>query len=118
MSGAVSWNLQLAVQNGQLDAARDLMEEMVSATRAEEGALVYEWFLNDEGSICHIHERYRDSAATLEHLGNFGTNFAERFLACFAPTSLHVYGDPSDEVRGVLDGFGAQYLSPFGGFIR
>ena len=118
MSDAVSWNIQLAVQEGQLDAARELMGEMVSATRAEEGALVYEWFLSDDEGVCHIYERYRDSAATLEHLGNFGANFAERFLACFTPTSLHVYGAPSDEVRGVLDGFGAQYLSPFGGFIR
>jgi hypothetical protein len=29
-----------------------------------------------------------------------------------------VYGTPSDELRGILDGFGATYMAPFGGFSR
>lgn len=44
--------------------------------------------------------------------------FAERFLACFAPTGLHRYGEPSDEVRGALESFGAVYLGTWGGFTR
>jgi hypothetical protein len=27
-----------------------------------------------------------------------------------------VFGDPSDELKGLLDGFGATYLRPFGNF--
>lgn len=118
MSGPVSWNLQLGVQGGRLDEARALMSEMVTATEQEPGAIGYEWFLSPDGRVCHICEKYSDSAAALEHLGNFGANFAERFLELFAPTSFHVYGEPSDEVRGVLDGFGAVYLGPLGGFTR
>lgn len=118
MSDVVSWNLQLSVQDGRLDEARSLMSEMVEATKQESGSLGYEWFLSGDGSSCHICERYADSGAALEHLGNFGENFAERFLACFAPTAFYVYGEPSDEVRGVLDGFGAAYLGTLGGFSR
>jgi len=118
MSNVVSWNLQLSVQDGRLDEARALMAEMVEATRREPGALGYEWFLSEDGKACHICERYADSAAALTHLGNFGANFAERFLACFAPTGFFIYGQPSDEVRGVLDGFGASYLGTLGGFHR
>jgi hypothetical protein len=94
------------------------MAEMVDATQHESGAIGYEWFLSADGQVCHLCERYADSGAALEHLGNFGANFAERFLTCFAPTSFHVYGDPSAEVRGILDGFGAVYLGPLGGFVR
>lgn len=118
MPNTVSWNLQLAVRDGRLDDARTLMQEMVNATRAEDGALGYEWFLSAEGGTCHINERYRDSAAALVHLGNFGANFAERFMACFDPTSFSVYGEPSDDVRAILDGFGASYLGTLGGFTR
>jgi quinol monooxygenase YgiN len=118
MSESVSWNLQVDVQDGRLDEARALMSEMVASTRQEPGALVYEWFLSPDGQVCHLCERYADSAAALEHLESFGANFAERFLACFAPAAFYVYGDPSDEVREVLDGFGAVYLGPFGGFAR
>lgn len=118
MSTPVSWNLQLAVSEGRLDDFRSLMREMVESTEEEPGALAYEWFIDVEGSTCHIIERYADSGAAMVHLGNFGSKFADRFLACVQPTALSVYGDPSDELRGALDGFGATYLGPFGGFAR
>jgi quinol monooxygenase YgiN len=118
MSTVVSWNLQLAVHDGRLDDFRSLMHEMVESTRTEEGTQAYEWFVSENGTACHLYERYADSGAALIHLAAFGSRFAERFLSCVAPTGFYVYGDPSDEVRGVLDGFGAVYLGSFGGFAR
>ena len=112
----MSWNLQLSVQDGRLEDARALMAEMVEATRQEPGSRGYEWFLNSDGTECHICERYADSQAVLEHLGAFGANFAERFLTCFAPKSFYVYGEPTEDARAVLDGFGASYLGTLGGF--
>ncbi len=50
------------------------------------------------------------SEAVVTHLDNFGTNFADRFLACFEPTSLSVYGEPSTQAKAALDGLGAAYL--------
>lgn len=118
MSRTVSWNLQLSVREGRLDAARTLMEEMVASTREESGALGYEWFISGDGKTCHINERYADSGAVLVHAGNFGSKFAEGFLACFEPTGLSVYGDPSAEAKAALDGLGAVYFGPLGGFNR
>lgn len=118
MSTAVSWNLQMRVRDGSLDEARELMKEMVTSTLQEPGTQGYEWFLSEDGGHCHINERYADSDAVMAHLGNFGEKFAERFLACFEPTALSVYGKPSDEARAALDNFGATYLAPFGGFSR
>jgi len=118
MSNTISWNLRLSVQDGRLDDARDLMEEMVAATRQEDGALGYEWFLRPDGAVCHIQERYRDSPSVMAHLASFGSDFAERFLACFELAGFDVYGEPSDEVRAAFDGFGAAYLSTWGGFVR
>lgn len=118
MSSPVSWNLQLSVREGRLDAARALMVEMVASTREESGALGYEWFLSDDGKTCHINERYADSGAVLVHAGHFGSKFAERFLGCFEPTGLSVYGDPHAEAKAALDGLGAVYFGPLGGFNR
>jgi quinol monooxygenase YgiN len=118
MSDAVSWNLQLDVLDGRLDDARTLIAEMVEATHGEAGTVGYEWFLSADGKTYHVCEYYVDSGAALEHLGNFGANFAERFMGCFAPMAFNVYGNPSAEVRGVLDGFGASYLGHAGGFRR
>jgi len=54
----------------------------------------------------------------MAHLGGFGENFADRFLACFRSTALYVYGEPTDEVRAALAGFGAVHLGTMGGFAR
>ena len=118
MSTIISWDLQLAVKEGRLEDFRNLMHEMVESTLAEPGALTYEWFLSEDGSTCHIYERYADSEAVMVHLGTFGSRFAERFLSCVQPTAFYVYGGPGDEVRVALDGFGAVYLNTLGGFSR
>lgn len=118
MSNSIFWNLRLKVREGQLEHLRALMQEMVASTEQEPGAGTYEWFLTDDGTECHINERYADSDAALAHLGNFGEKFASRFLACVEPTSLRVYGEPSDDARAALDGFGAVYMGNFGGFRR
>ncbi len=118
MSNVISWSLQMSVRDGTLDDAKALVSEMVEATRDEPGALTYEYFLSDDGSTCHIYERYADSDATMAHLGNFGANFAERFMACFAPTSFSVYGPASAEVRGALEAFGATHYKMLDGFSR
>jgi quinol monooxygenase YgiN len=115
MSTAIAWNLQVALRAGQLEAFRSLMLEMVESTRAEPGVQAYDWYLSEDGSACHIHERYRDDEAAMAHIGTFGSTFAERFLACAEPTALHVHGDPGASVREALDGFGAVYFGSFGG---
>jgi len=118
MPNNVSWILQLSVKDGQLSAAKALMQEMVESTMQEPGAQSYEWYISPDGAVCHTHESFIDSAATMEHLGTFGEKFMARFMDCFQPTGFHVYGSPSDEVRAALDGFGVQYLGSFGGFTR
>jgi quinol monooxygenase YgiN len=118
MSNTLSWNLQTSVREGCLNDARALMSEMVASTLEEAGTLGYEWFLSEDEMTCHIHERYVNSEAAMVHIGNFGANFADRFLGCFEPTSLSVYGEPSADVRAALDGLGAAYLGCFGGFNR
>jgi quinol monooxygenase YgiN len=118
MDARISWVLEVVVKPGQLDTFRALMEEMVTSTRAEPGALTYEWFVDDDGRVVHLYERYADSPAALAHLGTFGEWFAGRFLAAADPTRLTVMGRPSDEARAALSGLGAAYLSPFGGFVR
>lgn len=118
MSDSISWNLQMNVVDGKLEEFRALMNEMVESTQAEAGTLSYEWFISSDGSVCHINECYKDSAATLEHLAGFGANFAERFMASVEPTSFSVYGPASDEVREALAGFQPAHLDFFGGFRR
>lgn len=116
MGEQVSWLVELAVKPGQLNNFRALTGEMVESTRGEPGVLSYERFVSDDGKVIHVYERYADSAAALAHLRTFSQKFAARFLSMVERTRFTVFGAPSDELRGVLDGFGAIYLKPFGDF--
>ena len=118
MSDNVFWVVELAIKPGQLDAFKALMNDMVAATKANEpGALNYEWFISEDGTTCHIYERYADSAAVLAHAGNFAA-FGERWAALTEVTRTNAYGTPSDEVKGLLGAFNATLLAPLGGFAR
>ncbi|MEE9209564.1 MAG: antibiotic biosynthesis monooxygenase [Kiloniellales bacterium] len=119
MSEAISWVLELAIKDGQLDAFKALAQEMSDATQADEpGTSHYEWFISEDGKAVHIYERYADSAVLMTHIGNFGEKFAERFLAWAEPTRWLVYGDPSAEVRETLASFGVVHMAQFAGFTR
>ena len=119
MSNHVHWVIEVNINDGQLDAFKSLMEEMVTATQADEpGALNYEWFFSADETQCHIYERYADSAATMVHLGNFGTKFAGRFMESVTPTRLVIYGSPSEDVRQAMAPLGAVHMEQQAGFAR
>ena len=112
----VAWLLEVAVNPGQLETVRALMDEMVASTRAEPGARGYVWFVGQDGGVVALYERYADSAAALAHLATFGETFAQRFLSLMTPTRVTVFGAPTDEARQALSGFNPTYLGYFGGF--
>lgn len=119
MKEQVYWMLELAIKPGQADAFQALMEEMVAAVRDNEpDTLAYDWTISGDRTVCHIFERYRNSAAVMAHLGWFGANVAQRFMAAVEPKRLVVYGSPDAAATKALDGLGAVYMKPFGGFFR
>jgi quinol monooxygenase YgiN len=114
----VSWVIELAVKDGELGAFNELMEEMVSGTSGEPQTLGYEWYISDDQGTVHIYEKYADSDAMVAHVKGFIEKWSGRFLGSCNVTRFVVYGDPSPAARELLDGFGATYLAPWGGFSR
>jgi quinol monooxygenase YgiN len=119
MSNHVYMLLELDVKPGRENDFRVLMAEMVNATQANEtGTLNYEWSTSADGKVCHIYERYIDSAALMTHLGTFGERFAGRFMEIFKTVRFVVYGSPSTAVRNALAASNPTYMEPVGGFGR
>jgi quinol monooxygenase YgiN len=114
MGDQISWHVVLAIKQDQLDNFQALTREMVDFTRTESGVLCYQRFVRDDGKFVHGYERYADSAAALAQLQNFATVFSERFSALVEREGFTVFGQPSHELRALLDRFGAIYLRPFG----
>jgi quinol monooxygenase YgiN len=118
MNDHVSWLLELAVKAGELDNVKGLLDEMIESARTEPGTLVYEWSINEDGSVIHGYERFADSAGAVAHLSVFGERFAQRVFAAVDPTRLSVYGTPSDDAKQALEVLGPVYLAPLAGFAR
>jgi len=119
MSEQVYWVFKIGIKEGELENFKALMNEMVAETQANEsGALMYEWFISEDGSICHMFEKYADSGAVLTHLRNFGVNFASRLMEVAIPKGMTVYGEPDETARKALLKNGAVILAPLGGFSR
>lgn len=119
MNENIFWIFELTLKEGQLNNLKALMEELVSATKENEpDTMAYEWTISDDNKICHIHERYADSKATLKHLRTFIEKYSARLMATGDCTNFVVYGNPSTEAKEVLGGFSPVYMTPIGGFIR
>ena len=106
----------MAVRPGCLDDFEKLTGEMVNSTRAEREVLAYQRFISDDQQTVYVHERYEDSDAAVAHLRTFTATFAERYASMVDRKRFVVFGEPSDELRTILDRYGAMYHRPFGGF--
>jgi len=118
MTENVNFLLELAVNPGRFEDLKALMPELVEANRKEVGMLTQEWAISDDQQVCHIYERFQDSAALMTHMQLFGENFAKRFFEILKPTRIVVYGTPGVEVKDALAAFNPVYMGPLGGFRK
>ena len=65
------------------------------------GTLQYDTFMNDDRSECLTIERFRDSAALIEHAKNIG-DLADAVLATATVVHGELLGEPSPELRAML----------------
>jgi len=95
------------------------MTELVEATRKNEvGMLDNYWAISDDRQVCHIYERFQDSAAIINHMQSFGPKFSERFFEILKPTRFVIYGTPSAEVKDAVAAFNPVYMTPLAGFRK
>ena len=118
MNDQVAWVIELSIERRHRPAFRAWMAKMVASARREPGTLDYEWFFSRDGGVCHIHERYANSAAARAHAATFDAKFAKRFFALAKATRVCVYGTPDAPLRATFEGLDARFLAPTDGFRR
>ena len=81
-----------------------LSDQALEIVRTKDpGTLQYDLYLNGDQSECMIIERYRDSAAAIEHAANLADLFAP-VLATVSVVHGELLGEPSPELRAKLAG--------------
>ena len=105
------WRLEVNINPGKLDDFIAVAHDLFRTMDGEAGTLGYGDYLNDDKTVCHIHEHYRDSEGLKSHADNFGKVFAMRFMAACTPTKLILYGTPNDAAKAVMEQYGAIYFT-------
>ena len=97
---------------GRVDEYKSLSAQAMEIVRARErGTLQYDVFFNEDESEAVVIERFRDSAALIEH----GANMAE-ISAAVLQTGLvegELLGEPNAELRAKLTGPEPQLFTPW-----
>ena len=118
-SDEVYWVVTLSVPSGRMDDFKQVVDQLVAATKEEPGAIEYEYTASADQSTVDIIERYRDSKAVVAHITQtFGPKFSKPLLDIVKPVRFVVYGTPTAEAKKVLESFNPVYMTPFNGFTR
>lgn len=92
------------IHEGKLEEYKRLSAQAMEIVRTQEpGTLQYDSYFNDDQSECVVIERYRDSAAAIEHAENL-RSLSEAVLAIVSVVHGEVLGEPSAELRAKLAG--------------
>ena len=94
----------LDVHEGMVDEFRAAAAACMQAVREKDSrTLQYDWYHNEDHSKYIVLERYRDSDAVLEHLGNLGELLGALLETC--DLSVDVFGTPSAELVEAASAF-------------
>ena len=67
----ITTDFQQSIKIGELEAFKKTVDSMIEVTaRNEPDTLSYNWFINEEGTECHLLETFKDSEAFITHLNN------------------------------------------------
>ena len=118
MSSHIVTDFELSIKEGKLDDFKAVVNTMIELTDVNEpDTLAYEWYINEDGSECHLLETFKDSDAFMVHLGNVSHMF-DALFGFATMTRAKIYGSPSAELQQALDPLGVQYFAHFSGVTR
>lgn len=108
---------RFVIREGQLEEFKRLAARCVEIVRTQDsGTLEYDFFLSADGAQCFVHERYRDSAAGLDHMANIGPMMEPLSKVC--TITGEICGTPSPELRKSLEAAGVRIYTPFQSLSR
>lgn len=102
---------RISIHEGKLDEFKRLAAECVEIVRSKDnGTIEFNLYLNPDSTECFVHERFRDSAAGLEHMRNIGRMMERLSQVC--TITGEVCGTPSPELRAAIEAAGVTLYAP------
>ena len=112
----IGWIVEAKIKDGKLEEFRQVVEEIVAATRKEGGTLNYQYYVSDDGDVL-VYERFATVESAHIHITNWD-NYAERWLAAAPGTRMVHLGNLPKELTSRHGALAPKMLKPFNGFAR
>ncbi len=116
----IQFRAEFAINEGKLDEFKKLVQDMSSVVEANEPDTIdYQFYLDRDETKCIVRETYANSEAALAHnAGIASQTILPKIFSVSRISRFDVYGNPSEELRKMLAGFGPQIYDVFAGFSR
>ena len=101
------------IHKGKLEDFKLGASRCIDVTKEEHGALLYDWFIDEEAMECTVVETYADSTATLHHASNINESLSQ--LMEIADFSGEVFGNKSEELATALGQMNIKAIPYYGG---
>jgi len=120
MSENIHVRAEFVIEKGNLNEYKNLIKEMSKAVEVNEpNTLDYQFYINDDGTRCMVHETYTNSEAVLEHNNSIASQtILPKIFKVSKINRLDVYGKPNKELQELLTKFNVQTFNIFTGFSR
>ncbi len=103
------------IQEGKIDEFKKLVGFIIDRIKSTEPCTIsYEWFLSQDQSLCYVIQIYEESDAAMFHLRNVA-DLLDPFHMVAPLTELKIFGNPSSELRQVLEPIGTQFFEHLNG---
>ena len=91
---------RLKIRPGQLEGFKDQVAEILRLTREKDThTLRYDWFINQDGTECEVHEAYSSEDGLIEHNMHVVEARDLLFRECAFDHQMSVYGEISQQLR-------------------
>ena len=120
MSENIHIRAEFIVEKDKVEQFKKLIREMSNVVETiEPSTLVYQFYINGDGTKCMVHETYVDSEAVLSHNESTASKTILPSIFNIAKlNTLDVYGNPSNELKKLLASFNSQIFNLYTGFSR
>lgn len=120
MSENIHIRAEFIIEKDNVEQYKLLIREMSNFVEINEpSTLVYQFYLNGDGTKCMVHETYVDSNAVLSHNDSTASKtILPRIFNIAKLNTIDVYGNPSTELKKLLASFNSQIFNLYTGFSR
>jgi quinol monooxygenase YgiN len=102
--GHLELHAHLKIRPGQLEGFKAQAAEIIRLTREQDTQTIrYDWFINEDGTECEVHEAYLSGQGLIEHNTHVLNARAVLFEKYAYDHRMTAFGEVSQELRALAD---------------